>query len=324
MALWLLIRIFAQKSRYMRRFSILIPSWNNLAYLQLCVRSIEQNSATIHEILIHVNDGSDGTLEWVRQRGLKHTHSDKNIGVCWALNSLRPLVTTDYIVFINDDMYLLPGWDLAFNEDICRIGHKYFFFSSTLIQPESGSLKYQNVIIADYGSSPDTFRERELLAHSQELKCEDWLGATSPPNIVHRDIWDLVGGYSIIYSPGEASDQDFSAKLWLAGVRDFRGLSNSRCYHFMSKSICRITMNWGGLQFLRMYGVTLRLFRRNILHVGDPVSAPVDSHWDFWFNLLRSRLKRLSTVWRDTKGLKLLHENDKKEQVSFVGRSLCD
>ena len=74
-------------------FSILIPSWNNLSFLKLCIESIEKNSAYKHEILIHVNDGSDGTLEWVRQKGYKHTHSEENIGVCYALNGLRPLGT---------------------------------------------------------------------------------------------------------------------------------------------------------------------------------------------------------------------------------------
>ena len=88
------------------RFSILIPSWNNLAFLQLCIRSIRQNSAADHEILVHVNDGSDGTLEWVRQQHIKHTHSAENIGVCLALNGLRSLMTTDYLVFMNDDMYV--------------------------------------------------------------------------------------------------------------------------------------------------------------------------------------------------------------------------
>jgi len=295
----------------MRKFSILIPSWNNLAYLQICVQSIERNSACSHEILVHVNEGSDGTLEWVRQKGLKYTYSDQNVGVCFALNSLRTLVTTDYMVFINDDMYLLPGWDSVFDEEISRVGNNRFFFSSTVIQSKPDVLKPLSVLVADYGSSPESFKEEKLLAHYQDMPCEDWLGATSPPNIVHRDIWDLVGGYSVIYSPGEASDQDFSAKLWLAGIRDLRGLANSRCYHFMSKSVSRMKMNWGGLQFLRTYGLTLRLFRRNILHADDPVSAPVDRYWDFLFNLLRSRLKRLSTAWRDTKGLKLLDEYGK-------------
>ena len=218
---------------------------------------------------------------------------------------LRPLVTTNYIVFVNDDMYLLPGWDTVFDDEITRIGHNRFFLSSTVIQPKPDALKHLSVLVADYGSTPESFREADLLAHYQELPCADWLGATSPPNIVHRDIWDLVGGYSIIYSPGMASDQDFSAKLWLAGIRDFRGLAPSRCYHFISKSVERISKNWGGLQFLRMYGVTLRLFRRNILHVDDPVSAPVDRPWEFRFNRMRSWIKRLYTAWRDTKGIKL-------------------
>ena len=114
-------------------FSILIPSWNNLAFLKLCVASIRKNSTYEHELLIHVNDGSDGTLDWVKAEGLKFTHSEENIGVCYALNGLRPLVTTDYVLFMNDDMYTCPGWDEALYEEIKAIGHKMFFLSSTLI-----------------------------------------------------------------------------------------------------------------------------------------------------------------------------------------------
>lgn len=49
-------------------FSILIPTWNNLAFLKLCLKSITKNSTFNHQILIHVNDGSDGTLEWVKKK----------------------------------------------------------------------------------------------------------------------------------------------------------------------------------------------------------------------------------------------------------------
>ena len=59
-------------------------------------------------------------------------------------------------------------------------------------------------------------------------KINDWMGATIPPNIVHRDIWDLVGGYSIEYSPGMYSDPDFTAKLYMCGVRFMKGLQASR------------------------------------------------------------------------------------------------
>ena len=64
-------------------FSILIPTWNNLKFLKICVDSIRKNSTYPHEILIHVNDGSDGTLEWVKAEGLKHTVYERRY-VCVA------------------------------------------------------------------------------------------------------------------------------------------------------------------------------------------------------------------------------------------------
>ena len=46
--------------------SILIPTWNNQPFLQLCVESIRANSVVETQIIVHVNDGSDGTLKWVK------------------------------------------------------------------------------------------------------------------------------------------------------------------------------------------------------------------------------------------------------------------
>ena len=246
-------------------FSILIPSWNNLGFLKLCIESIEKNSAYKHEILIHVNDGSDGTLEWVRQKGYKHTHSEENIGVCYALNGLRPLATTDYIMFMNDDMYVCPGWDTALVEEIKRIGHKMFFLSSTLIQPRPFFCK-SVIAPANYGETVESFDEERLLREYATLPHGDWMGATWPPNVVHKDLWDLVGGYSIEFSPGMYSDPDFSAKLWMAGVRLFKGVDRSRVYHFEARSTHRIVKNDGSLQFLRKWGITSGSFIRDILH----------------------------------------------------------
>lgn len=61
-------------------FSILIPTWNNLAHLKLCVDSIRRHSHYDHEVIIHVNEGRDGTLRWVQEQGLRHTYSEKNVG----------------------------------------------------------------------------------------------------------------------------------------------------------------------------------------------------------------------------------------------------
>ena len=47
-------------------FSITIPTLNNLKYLKLCLESLQKNSTYNHEIIVHVNIGSDGTLDFLK------------------------------------------------------------------------------------------------------------------------------------------------------------------------------------------------------------------------------------------------------------------
>ena len=48
-------------------FSILIPTFNNLEYLKICINSIKKNSKFNHQIIVHVNEGSDGTFDYVKK-----------------------------------------------------------------------------------------------------------------------------------------------------------------------------------------------------------------------------------------------------------------
>lgn len=277
------------------RFSILIPSWNNLPFLKICIDSIQKNSTFSHQIIIHVNEGIDGTLEWVQQKGFDYTYSKENVGVCWAMNACRALVKTDYIVFLNDDMYLLPEWDLKLWEEIETLPDKYFFLSSTTIEPRSSP--HPGILASfDYGRTPDTFREESLLKEFMSIKGSNWSGATWPPNIVHKDIWDLIGGYSIEYFPGLYSDPDFSMKLYEAGVRHFKGIDSSRAYHFGSKTTRRIKLNDGNKQFLNKWGITSAAFTRIYLKRGQVYKGDVfvePSNGSLRRALLRSYLKRI-------------------------------
>jgi hypothetical protein len=135
------------------KFSIIMPSWNNLPFLKICITSIIKNSTFKHQIILHINEGVDGTLEWARENGFDYTHSIDNVGVCWAINACRALVRTDYIVFLNDDMYMLPNWDMALWTEIQILPDKFFFLSSTTIEPRISP--HPGVIDScDYGSTP--------------------------------------------------------------------------------------------------------------------------------------------------------------------------
>jgi len=287
----------------MCRFTVVIPTWNNLDLLKTCVRSLEAHSHYPHQIVIHINEGIDGTLEWVQERGFDYTLAPNNCGICYGMNAAASLCRTDYIAYLNDDMYVLPKWDEPLVEEIESLGHNRFFLSSTLLEPrDTGNTCV--IAPADFGSSPDDFREEGLLDRFSEFEKSDWSGASWPLSVVHRELWQLVGGYSTELTPGMGSDPDFSMKLWQLGVRHFRGISSSRVYHFMSKSTGRMAktklpLNDSRRQFLDKWGITISTFSKHYLHLGEPWTGPQQEPSDTWGTRLdhwRSRLKRaLST-----------------------------
>ena len=270
-------------------FSILIPTWNNLPYLKLCVDSIRRHSAYEHEIVVHVNDGSDGTLDWVREQGIAHTWSRGNVGVCIALNDVARLATRDWIVFMNDDMFCTPGWDLPFETALRGLDHSCAYLSSHLIEPtQTGN---DLVSVGAFGTGPETFDEAGLLAHARQLKSVDRDGVASQPTLVSRELWHRVGGYSIEFGPGMSSDDDFLIKPWLVGCRVFRIVGDSRIYHFSCRSTGRIRRNRGGREFLMKWGISPREFKKKYMR--DGAGMPRDALPNVPVPSLKSRLKRL-------------------------------
>jgi GT2 family glycosyltransferase len=271
------------------KFSILIPTWNNFEIFKICIESIQKNSNFQHQIIVHVNEGKDETLDWVKNSGLSYTFSEENVGVCYAMNAMAKLATTDYILYINDDMYTCPNWDKYLNEAIEKHGNNSFYFSSTMIEPTGTNNK---CVLApfDFGKTKDTFLELELLEFIKTTNKKDWFGASWPPSIVHRSLWEKVGGYSVEYSPGFGSDPDFSRKLWEAGVRDFRGIGKSLVYHFQSKSTGRVVRNNGRLTFATKWGIPSSYFYKKVLKLGEDFnSKPLKMKKDSSFILAQLR-----------------------------------
>ena len=83
--------------------SIIIPSFNNKDYLSLCIESLEKNSHYKNEILVHVNEGVDGTIDLLKKKNIFFTHSMNNIGLCSACNIVSKNSTFDYILYSHDE-----------------------------------------------------------------------------------------------------------------------------------------------------------------------------------------------------------------------------
>jgi len=283
-------------------FSIIIPSWNNLAFLQLCIGSIQKNSRFQHQIILHLNEGSDGSRAWAESQGLSFTFSAENIGICYAVNAAASMARAEYIVYLNDDMYVCPDWDYYLWKEIEDFSSDNFFFSSTLIEPKFTNNKSVKAPFY-FGDNPGSFKEQQLLDFCSKVESNDWNGASWPPNVVSKKLWNKVGGYSIEFSPGMYSDPDFSMKLWQAGVRNFKGVGRSLVYHFMSKSTGKLKKNKkrkGKVIFLDKWGITSNMFYRFYLKMGaaysGPLEQPIES-FAFKCKRLSCRIKKIKHLF---------------------------
>jgi len=277
-------------------FSIIIPTVNNLNYLSLCLDSIRKNSKFTHEIILHVNAGNDGTLDFVKSNKIIHTYSADNIGLCSGLNLAAKKATKDYILYSHDDMYFCPGWDDALNDEIKNINTTAFYLSGTMIEKNSGHIQL------DCGDDYFNFDEKKLLENYNKPAFFDHQGTHWAPHLIHRYYWNKVGGLSEEFNPGIGSDPDLNFKLWKNNVRIFKGLEKFRVYHFGSISLRKkndLVRNKGAKSFLLKWGITVDFFKKYYLRTGTKYIGPLNEptkNFTYFVDLFISKIKFLKLI----------------------------
>ena len=246
------------------KISIIIPSFNNLKYLIFTINSIKKNSFFEHEIIIHVNDGSDGTLDYVKNNNLLYTFSNSNIGLCSSVNQASKKASTNYIFYSHDDMFYCKNWDIFLKEELNRLNNNLYYLSGTTISINNGLINH------DCGSSPENFNEDKFNDFIKNDKSKDLQGSHWAPHLIHKELWIKIGGFSEEFNPGDGSDPDLCMKLWLNNVRVFKTISKIKVYHFSSITTRKrnISLNNGTRTFLLKYGFNPRFFRKYYLQ-GD-------------------------------------------------------
>ncbi len=272
-----------------------MPTYNNLEYLKLCINSLNKNSYFNNELIIHVNEGTDGSLEYVKQNKLSYTYSKVNIGLCSAVNTAAKKATTKYILYTHDDMYFCPGWDNVLKNELDKLNNNLFYLSASMIEKNSGHIKF------DCGNDFNDFDEKKLLENYTNLKTDDFQGSHWAPHLIHKEIWDKIGGFSEEFNPGIGSDPDLNMKLWKEGVRVFKGLSQFKVYHFGSISLRKkihLKQNRGARTFLKKWGITTSFFKKYYLksdtvYLG-PLSEPV-KNIHYFISLIYCKIKYIFT-----------------------------
>ena len=286
-------------------FSIIIPTFNNLAYLRLCIESLKKNSKYNHQIIPHVNVGDDGTINYLQNIGLDYTYTKYNAGICEGMNSAARKARYEYILYSHDDFYFCPGWDIELKNEVDKIGHKNFYISGTMIGT-SGEYSL------NCGDNINNFNERKLLDNFKKLNFYDFQGSTWAPHLIHKDLWNKVGGFSEEFYPGTGSDPDLNMKLWKENVRIFKGLGKCLVFHFGSvvsrrdnkdNKIKTESGNKGNKIFLLKWGITIKFFKKfylksDIPYISELKDPKKDINYIYHFILCKINYLYVKYIYR--------------------------
>jgi len=215
--------------------SIIIPVFNNLSLTNQCLESIWEHTDVPYEINVVDNGSSDGTKDYLHRvedaRGVRVISNHANLGFAKACNQGARAAQGDYLVFLNNDTIVQPGWleELAAcagkDPKIAVVGAK-------LLYPD-GTIQHAGVV----------FNHDKLVHHIYKLfdpdhpavnKEREFQVVTAACALVKKDLFFKAGGFDENYLNG-LEDVDLCFKLREQG---YKVVYNPRAvaYHLESKT----------------------------------------------------------------------------------------
>ncbi len=234
----------------MEKITFVIPSRNNLEFLQLAYESIRRLD-TVHEILV-LNDGSeDGTFQWIEETRKTDTNliahhnldTSKRIGIVGMFDKGIEMSRTDIIMAFHADMVAAPDLD----KHVLKHLKRGVVVSATRVEPplhpdgpekmlvnfgievdEFDSTKFNNWVLNEYKPKHNKLVTEGIFA----------------PWCMYKEDFLAVGGHDELFAPQSKEDSDLFNRFVLKGykvLQTWEGL----VYHFTSRG-SRFNKHAGG------------------------------------------------------------------------------
>jgi GT2 family glycosyltransferase/glycosyltransferase involved in cell wall biosynthesis len=203
------------------RVSLVVLTYNNLELTQACLASIEANSDYPNlEVIVVDNASSDGSREWLRdweQAGSAAGHARRlvlnadNLGFSAGNNVGLRASTGDFLVLLNNDTYVTPGWVRTliahFRRD-ARLG---------LVGPVTNNIGNEariEIAYADMGAMVAAAGEYTRAHPGESLRVRNaaFFCAAMP-----RAVYEAVGGLDEAFGVGFFEDDDYCRRVERAG-----------------------------------------------------------------------------------------------------------
>jgi len=120
------------------KFSIITPSYNNSAWLKLCIASVADQSGVEVEHLIQDACSTDGTANWLTADARVRAVFEKDAGMYDAVNRGYRRATGDILAYLNCDEQYLPGALAQVRDFFARNPRVEVVLAGSLIIDEGG------------------------------------------------------------------------------------------------------------------------------------------------------------------------------------------
>ena len=228
-------------SKKEEKITFVIPSRNNLEFLQLAYKSI-RDLKTKHEILVLNDASTDGTQEWIDSLGdddliTYHNPGPERIGIVGMFDKGIEMARTDIIFAFHADMVAAPKLD----ENILKHLKKGTVVSATRVEPPlhpQGPEKITMNFHIGKECEAYNFDHKYFIEWCNNIALRDYKDKTTEgifaPWCMYKEDFLAVGGHDELFAPQSKEDSDLFNRFQLVGYK-FIQPWDALVYHFTSR-----------------------------------------------------------------------------------------
>lgn len=200
------------------RVSIIVPVYNQVLNTLYCLHSLEKNRGTISfEVIIADDCSRDETQELAsRVEHLRVVTTPKNLGFLGNCNNAAQVARGEFLVFLNNDTYVQPGWldelvgEMDRNPRAGLVGSKLVYPDGTL--QEAGGIIWNDATGANYGRNDNPTKPQYSFVREV-----DYVSGASI--LVRRSLFEEIGGFDPRFMPAYYEDTDLAFEIRRRGFQ---------------------------------------------------------------------------------------------------------
>ena len=195
--------------------SIIIPVFNQAHYTAKCLESLFKNTHDSFEIIVVDNGSTDGTPQLLSRYGgtIRVIRNAQNQGFARACNSGAAAASAPFLLFLNNDTVVQPGWlppllAMAARPQVGAVGSRLLF--------PDGSVQHAGVVIVERRGVVSLLPRHAFIGESQDtatpVRATCMQAVTAACMLVNAADFGDVGGFDTVYWNG-CEDVDLCFKL---------------------------------------------------------------------------------------------------------------